>query len=325
MITTVVGNYPKIPNRPRPARLRSAITRFERGEISQEELHRVEDEVTQEVIDEQVQAGIDLITDGQIRWEDEITYFARRLQGIAINGLVRFFDNNTYYRQPVIEGPLAWRSPVTVADYRFAADYSPKPVKAVLTGPYTLARLSLDQHYGSLERLTLAYAEALNTEARALQEAGAPVIQLNEPALLMHKDGFPLFEEACRRTLEGVTAEKALYTYFGDVEGLYPQLLDLPVDTLGLDFVSGPRNWELIEKTPFPKKLSLGIVDARNTRMETPQQIASAVQRALKRLPPERIYVNPNCGLDFLPREVAQAKLARLVEGVRLGREALYI
>ena len=335
MNTTVVGNYPKIPNRPRPARLRAAIARFDRGEIGEDELHRVQDEVTQEVIDEQVQAGIDLITDGQIRWDDEVTYFARRLTNVSINGLERFFDNNTYYRQPVIEGPIAWSGPVTLGDYRFAAAHSPKPVKAVLTGPYTLSRLSLDEHDGSLEKLTLAYAEAVNAEARALQEAGCPVIQLNEPALLKHKDDFALFEKACRRALDRVSAEKALYFYFGDVGGLYPQLLDLPIDTLGLDFVSGPRNWELIDKAPFPsagggsafggKKLGLGIVDGRNTRMEAPEAIASGVQRALKRLPPERLYVNPNCGLEFLPREVAQAKLARMVEAVRRGVEAFWI
>jgi len=272
-----------------------------------------------------VEAGLDLVTDGQVRWDDEITYFARRLTGISIDGLERFFDNNTYYRQPVIEGTLAWGGPVTVGDYRFAAGHSPKPVKAVLTGPYTLARLSLDQHYGSLEKLALAYAEALNAEARALQEAGAPLVQLNEPALLKHKSDLALFERACRRALEGVTAEKALYFYFGDVEGLYPQLLDLPVDTLGLDFVSGPCNWDLIDKAPFPKKLGLGIVDARNTKMETPEAVAAAVQRALKVAPPERLYVNPNCGLEFLPREVAQAKLARMVQGIRQGVEAFFI
>jgi len=124
MLTTVVGNYPKIPNRPRPARLRNAINRFDRGEIGDEELRAVEDDVTREVIDEQVQAGLDLITDGQIRWEDEQTYVARRLGGVAIDGLIRFFDSNTYFREPVVEGPVVWTGPVTVADFRFAAGYS---------------------------------------------------------------------------------------------------------------------------------------------------------------------------------------------------------
>src|SRR3990172_12184222 len=113
MIATVVGSYPKIPNLPRPARLRNAINRFDRGEMTEEELRRVEDEVTVEVLQEQAEAGLDLVTDGQIRWEDEQTYLARRLSGISLNGLIRWFDSNMYYRQPVVEGAAARREPIT--------------------------------------------------------------------------------------------------------------------------------------------------------------------------------------------------------------------
>jgi len=323
MLTTVVGNYPKIPNRPRPARLRNAINRFDRGEIGAEELRAVEDEVTREVIDEQVEAGLDLITDGQVRWEDEQTYFARRLSGVSINGLIRFFDSNTYYREPVVQGPVAWTEPAAVDDYRFAAEHSPRPVKAVLPGPYTLARLSRDEHYASLEGCAMAYAEALSHEARALQEAGAPVIQLNEPAILKHKADLPLFQRAIVRALEGVSAQRALYLYFGDVDGLYPQLLDLPIDVLGLDFVAGARNFEVLKMAPFSKTLGLGLVDARNTRMESVEQIVEGMRRAREIAPLERVHLSPNCGLEFLPREAAQAKLARMVEGARKAKEVL--
>jgi 5-methyltetrahydropteroyltriglutamate--homocysteine methyltransferase len=323
MLTTVVGNYPKIPNRPRPAKLRNAINRFDRGEISAEELRAVEEEVTREVIDEQVGAGLDLITDGQIRWEDEQTYVARRLKGVSINGLVRFFDTNTYYREPVIEGSLGWTGPITVADYRFAADYSPRPLKAVLPGPYTLARLSRDEHYQSLEGCVMAYAEAIQQEARALQEAGAPVIQLNEPAILKHKADFPLFQRAIQRALEGVSAQRALYLYFGDIDGLYPQVLDLPIDVLGLDFTMGARNYEVLKTAPFTKSLGLGLVDARNTKMESMEQIVEGLRRVQEVVPLERVHLSPSCGLEFLPREVAQAKLARMVEGARRAQEVL--
>lgn len=323
MLTTVVGNYPKVPNRPRPARLRNAINRFDRGEISLEELRAVEDEVTREVINEQVEAGLDLITDGQIRWEDDQTYVARRLNGVSINGLTRFFDSNTYYREPVVQGPVAWTEPATVADYLFAAEYSPRPVKAVLPGPYTLARLSRDEHYRSLEGCVMAYAEALNHEARALQEAGAPMIQLNEPAILKHRADLPLFQRAVARALEGVGAQRALYLYFGDAEGLYPQLLDLPIDVLGLDFVAGPGNFEVLKAAPFTKTLGLGLVDARNTRMESVEQIVEGLRRASQIAPLERVHLSPNCGLEFLPREAAQAKLARMVEGARMAKEVL--
>ncbi len=324
MIATVVGSYPKIPNRPRPARLRIAINRFDRGEITEAELARVADEVTIEVIQEQVNAGLDLITDGQIRWEDEQTYIARELTNVSIDGLIRWFDTNMYYRQPVIEGPVAWQWPITVRDYRFAVEHSPKPVKAVLTGPYTLALLSKDAHYGSLDSLVRDLAAALNREARALQEAGAPLIQFNEPALVRRKEGFAVFAAACRSLVDGLTVETALSTYFGDVDGIYPAILELPFDIVGLDFVEGARNWEMIRTAPFTKKLAAGIVDARNTRMETVDQIVDRI-RTLRDAGVDvaSMHVNPTSGLEFLPREVAEAKLRRMVEGVRKAEESL--
>lgn len=321
MLTTVVGNYPKIPNRPRPPRLRSAIARFERGEIGADELRRVEDEVTVEVIREQAEAGLDIITDGQIRWDDDQTYFARRMDGFSIDGLIRYFDTNMYYRQPVVEGPVHWREPVVAADYGFAAVHSPVPVKALVTGPYTLAALSANHHYSSLRELVLALAIELRNEVLALERAGAPIVQVNEPAILQQKEDFPLFRQALETMMDGVRVEAHLYTWFGDIDGLYPQILDLPFAAIGLDFVKGPANWDVIARQPFTKKLGLGIIDARNTRLESVEQIVSAVRRASAIVPSDRIYVNPSCGLEYVPREVAQAKLARMVEGVRRSQE----
>jgi 5-methyltetrahydropteroyltriglutamate--homocysteine methyltransferase len=323
MLTTVVGNYPKIPDRPRPPKLRSAIARFDRGEIGADELRRVEDEVTVEVIGEQAQAGLDIITDGQIRWEDDQTYFARRMDGFSISGLIRYFDTNTYYRQPVVEGPVRWRESAVAGDYEFAAVQSPAPVKAAVTGPYTLAALSANHHYGSLRELVLALATELRNEVLALERAGAPVIQVNEPAILQQKEDFPLLRQALEAMMDGVRTEAHLYTWFGDIDGVYPQILELPFAAIGLDFAKGPANWDVIARQPFTKKLGLGIVDARNTRLESVEEIVGAVRRASAIVSPDMIYVNPSCGLEYVPREVAQAKLARMVEGVRRAGEVL--
>jgi 5-methyltetrahydropteroyltriglutamate--homocysteine methyltransferase len=323
MLTTVVGDYPRIPNRPRPAKLRAALARLDRGEITEADLARVQDEVTLEVIDEQVRAGVDVVSDGHIRWEDEQTYVTRKLRGTSINGLVRYFDNNTYFRQPVVGGAIAWSEPVTVADYQFAAGHSPRPVKAVLTGPYTLARLSDNGFYASVEECALAYAAALHQEALALQEAGAPIIQLNEPAILKHKEDWPVLRAAVEAVFEGISAEKAVYTFFGDVAGLYPQMLELPCDILGLDFVSGPRNFDLLHGDGFSKKLGLGLVDARNTKLERVESLVAGIRRAAEIVSPEWIHLSPNCGLDFLPREIAEAKLTRMVEAAQRAKEVL--
>ncbi len=326
MLTTVVGHYPKIPNRPRPARLRQAIARYERGEISREELARIEDEVTIEVIQEQVEAGIDIVSDGQIRWEDDQTYIARRLHGFAINGLVRYLDTNTYFRQPVVRGEVRHPGePFLVRDWRFAQEHSPRPVKAIVTGPVTLARLSQDESYGSHERLVMALAEALAPEVKALAEAGAPIVQISEPLILWHPEDLPLLRRALATMLAGVACETALYTWFGSIERIYPQVLELPVTTFGVDLVSQPRNWQVLGQHPFPadRKLAAGIVDGRNTRMEQVEEIVAAVRHLSRIVPPDRLYLNPSCGLEYLPREVAQAKLQRLAEGARAARQQL--
>ena len=180
MQTTVVGNYPKIPNKPRPARLRNAINKRDRGEITDAELEAVRVEVTVDVISEQIEAGIDVITDGQVRWDDDQTYVARNFKGIEIGGLQRYLDTNTYYRQPEINGAIAFGSPVLAADWKFAQSKSIKPVKAIVPGPYTLAALSLDKHYNSRAKAAVAYAEALRGEVEALVAAGCKHVQVND-------------------------------------------------------------------------------------------------------------------------------------------------
>jgi 5-methyltetrahydropteroyltriglutamate--homocysteine methyltransferase len=317
MQTTVVGNYPKIPNRPRPARLRVAINKRDRGEITDEDLARIEDEVTIEVIAEQVEAGVDIVTDGQARWDDDQTYIARRLKGIEIGSHERYLDTNTYYRQPEITGPVSWQGPILVRDYQFARENSSKPVKAIVTGPYTLAALSLDKHYNSREKLTMALAEALRNEVQALADAGAQHIQVNDPVILQNKDDVQIAAKALTLMLDGISAETGVYTWFRDAAGVLPGLLDTPADVIGLDFVAGPGNWDALKGVRFEKKLGFGIVDGRNTRLETPQQVADAVKRVSELVPPERLYVNPSCGLEYVPRETAFDKLKVMVEGAR--------
>ncbi|HXX40320.1 MAG TPA: methylcobamide--CoM methyltransferase [bacterium] len=324
METTVVGSYPKIPDPPAPGRWRSSVEKHQRGEISAADLRHIEDEVTEEVLREQADAGIDVVTDGQIRWEDGLTYFARGLTGFTIAGLQRYFDTNVYYRQPVATGEVAWRAPITVADYAFAAAKSTRSVKPVVTGPLTLAVMSRDEHYRSLDRFVMALAAALNHEVRALAAAGAALIQVDEPGLLVRRDQWPLFRRAMDVLWDGVGARRALYTYFGHVDGLYPALLDLPVDVIGLDFVAArERNWDVVRRAPFTKKLGLGVLDARNTRMETPEDIAIACRRAAEFVSPASLHVGPSAGLEFLPRRVARKKLDALAAGVRLAKEGV--
>ena len=191
MLTTIVGNYPKVPPLGGGPNLRTAISRHDQNRISDEELAQVEDEATADAIGEQVRAGLDMVTDGHLRWEDEITYFTRALSGVTLNGLIRFFDTNTYYRQPIVEGPMAWKKAVTVRDYQAAVARSPRPVKAVLPGPFTIAYHVQNRHYHDLTELCQAAAEALNAEALALQQAGPPSFSSTSPVSSRPRSNFP--------------------------------------------------------------------------------------------------------------------------------------
>ncbi|HWC30925.1 MAG TPA: methylcobamide--CoM methyltransferase [Dehalococcoidia bacterium] len=319
MQVTVVGNYPKIPNLPRPARLRNAYARLDRGELSPEEVAQVEDEVTIEVMKEQERAGIELLTDGQIRWMDEQTYIAGKLGGIELTGLIRFFDTNTYYRQPLIQGDVVRGDPIFLDDYQFAVDNASRPVKPVLTGPYTLARLSRDEHYDSVEKLAGAFAEALNAEARSLLGSNPPLIQFNEPAITRHPEEVPLAEAVWKTLLDRIDAETAVYFYFGPPGPAYAAAVRAGFTTVGVDAtIEGAL--DAIKGEPKPQKLAAGVMDSRTTRLESVDQLASLVREAAALTGSDNLYVNPNMGLEFLPREQAQAKLVRLVEGVNRAR-----
>jgi len=314
---TVVGSYPKIGSPGRAPNLRTAIHRLDAGRLSAAELQEVERQVTVDVLEQQAQAGIDLVTDGQIRWDDGQTYFARAIAGFDIAGLIRYFDTNTYYRQPEATGPLAWKGPIAVDDFRFAKAHSAKPVKAVVTGPYTLARLSKPGAAGSVKALALELAKVLHQEAMALEAAGADFIQFDEPAICWWPEELGVLREASEVVTDGLRAKTAMYTWFRDVAAVAPQVFGLPFQVFGLDFVWGPRNWETLSRFPAGKELALGIVDARNTRLEPVQEITEAIKRAARYVSPDRLYVNPSAGLDYLPRQSAYNKMMRLAEAAR--------
>jgi 5-methyltetrahydropteroyltriglutamate--homocysteine methyltransferase len=316
--TTVVGSYPKPPDEGRPFTVRKTLHAIERGEATAEDLQRAQDELVRAVIAEQEGAGVDLVTDGQARWDDILTPFARHMAGFEIGGLLRWFDNNTYYRRPVCVGPVEWRGPSSVDAFRFAAEVATRSVKTVIPGPVTFARMSLDEHYGAHDDFVLAIARVLAQEAFELEAAGATVIQIDEPALLDAPEDLDLAVSALRVvTGELERAETILGTYFGDAKRLGPQLFDLPVDSIGLDFVAGPANRELVKEIPPEKKLQAGLVDARNTKLEPEEALIKEITELAELVGARRLRVSPSSGLEYLPREKARAKLSRLSDATK--------
>ena len=312
--TTVVGSYPKPPDEGDTFVVRKTLHGLERGDKSVDDLHAAQDDLVRTVIAEQEAAGIAVITDGQARWDDILTPFARNWAGFEIGGLLRWFDNNVYYRRPICTGQVEWRGPSSVEAYRFAADAaSSSEVKAVIPGPITFARQSVDEHYADHEKFVLAIARVLAQEAAELEAAGAKLIQIDEPALL----GAPEDLELAKKAIGLITAElseslTALSTYFGDAKRLGAEIFSLPVDGFGFDLVSGPENLELIKEAPEETHIRAGILDARNTRLEDETVLRNQIEELVEITGPDRLFLSPSAGLEFLPREKARAKLERL-------------
>jgi 5-methyltetrahydropteroyltriglutamate--homocysteine methyltransferase len=316
--TSVVGSYPKAPEEGEPFELRKTLHARERGEASADDVKRAEDELVRAIVREQAEAGIDVVTDGHARWDDLVTPFARHIAGFEIGGLLRWFDNNVYYRRPVCVGAVEWRGPASVEAFRFAASVADRPVKAVIPGPVTFARLSLDEHYRDHARFVLAIARVLAQEAFELQAAGARHIQVDEPALLGAPEDLELAGDALAVVTEALdAAETTLATYFGDAKRLGAELFELPVDGFGFDLVSGPDNRELIAEAPEGKRIQAGVVDARNTKLERPDDLARTIEALAESVGPASLSVSPSAGLEFLPREKARAKLHRLSDAAR--------
>ncbi len=318
MITTAVGSYPKVAEYGYGTKLIGAITKWQRQELTGAELEQTCQEITRAVIKEQEAAGLDLVTDGHIRWEDLVTPIAKRIEGFEINGLSRWYNNNVYYRKPILQKAPKRQGPILVEEYRFAASCTSKPVKAILPGPYTFARLSEDRHYKNERKFALKMAEILNAEAQALVEAGAPVIQFDEPSLVIDKPNVKLAIEALTIAIKGVKAKTAVYTYFGGLNGALQPLLKTTIDIIGIDVVSEPKTLSRLARLKLGGKgLALGCLDARNTKLEPVNALKTILRAARKVVPKDQLYVNPNCGLEFLPHSQALTKLQRLVEAAR--------
>jgi 5-methyltetrahydropteroyltriglutamate--homocysteine methyltransferase len=309
MKTTVTGAYPKISDEHQD--LRRALHRHDRGELDADGLSAVLDESTRWAIGELDWAGLDVINDGQVRWDDLLAPFARAWSGCDRGPLERFYDNNTYFRQPVITGPITTEGKTLVRDFEFARGVARGQLKAAVCGPLTFATLAEDRHYKSLEERTLAVADAIAAEIRGLGAAGATLVDVEEPALVSHPEHFALARAAVERlAVAGVPL--ALQTYFFPADKLLDALAAFPVAQIGIDVRS--RDTHALERLNALRQIVvLGIVDARNTRVETESELVGLVEAALRQLPADYLWLAPTTGLEYLPHDVAVQKLKALV------------
>lgn len=324
ILTASSGSYPRVGDKPGQLRLRKAYRKWEVGDISDQELEEVYIDYTEEVIREQEEAGLDVVTDGQLRWHDPISHFAKEIDGCNINGLLRYFDTNFYFRQPVVEESLDPPDNFVVDEFVSAKHHTNTTVKPVITGPYTLARYSIDKRYGDLFDLTLEFADILGREIEKLIDAGADEIQIDEPGILKNKEDYPIFSKAFRTLAKSCKdSQLDLYFYFGDSASIYDDLQELPADLLALDFTYSPELPDLIEEKGSEKPLGLGLIDARNTKMERVEEIVPIVERIALNIDADKVYLNPTTGVEYLPRKRAHEKLENMVEIADRAKEVL--
>jgi 5-methyltetrahydropteroyltriglutamate--homocysteine methyltransferase len=249
-----------------------------------------------------------------------VAFFAEELPGLEIGGLVRSYGNR-YYRKPVATGPVGRDHPVTVEWWRYAQSLTERPVKGMLTGPYTICDWSFNEQYATRRDFVLDLAKVIRDEALDLERAGARYIQIDEPAASTRMDELELVIEAMSIVTEPLQAHTITHICYGDFHNAYPKVLEIPVDQIDLEFANS--EYSLLDdfgEHPFTKYIGLGVVDVHSHELEPVEEIAEGVRRALKYIPPERMFVDPDCGLKTRTPEEAKAKLTNIKQAVDIVR-----
>jgi 5-methyltetrahydropteroyltriglutamate--homocysteine methyltransferase len=337
VVTTVVGSYPQ-PNwlidRERLAdRLPPRVRARELWRVPEPFLEEAQDDATRLAVQDMEWAGVDVITDGEMRRESYSNRFATALDGVDLDEPGVALDR-TGHENPVprVVGPIRRTRPVEVRDVEFLRSITRRRIKITVPGPFTMAQQAQNDHYADERSLALAYAEAVNGELRDLKASGADVVQIDEPYLQARPEPAREYAiEAIDRALDGIEGETVLHTCFGyahivhDRPTGYPFLRELTgcaATHLSLEAAQPELDPEVLRDVA-DKTIVLGVLDLGSSEVETPDVVAERIRRALTVVPPERLVVAPDCGMKYLPRERAFRKLEAMVAGARLVREEI--
>jgi 5-methyltetrahydropteroyltriglutamate--homocysteine methyltransferase len=335
--TTVVGSYPQpdwLIDRTRlGSRLPPRIRARELWLVGGDHLEQAQDDATRLAISDMERAGIDIVTDGEQRRESYSNRFATALEGVDIDNPGIALDR-TGHENPVprVVGPVARRHPVEVRDVEFLRAHARGRIKITLPGPFTMTQQAQNDYYDDPAELALAYAAAINEEARDLKAAGADVIQIDEPYLQARPEAAREYAiPAINRALEGIHGETALHTCFGYAAIVHnrppgysylEELNDANVKRISLE-AAQPRLDSSVLREIEGKHIILGVLDLGDPDVETAQLVAERIRGALAHVPPQRLTIAPDCGMKYLPRATAFAKLRAMVEAARVVRAEL--
>jgi 5-methyltetrahydropteroyltriglutamate--homocysteine methyltransferase len=332
LVTTVVGSYPQpdwlIDRERLGSRLPPRVRARELWRITEEHLEEAQDDATRVAVSDMERAGVDIVTDGEMRRESYSNRFATALEGVDLDTPGVALDR-TGHPNPVprVVGPIRRTRPVEVRDVEFLRSITDRRIKITVPGPFTMTQQAQNDHYDDPRMLALGYAEAVNEELRDLKAAGADVVQIDEPYLQARPEPAREYAlEAINRALDGVDGDTVLHTCFGYAHIVHDRLPGYPflrelqgcaATHLSLEAAQPDLDPELLRDVP-DKVIVLGVLDLGDPKAETPEVVAGRIRRALTVLPPERLVVAPDCGMKYLPRELAFAKLRAMVEGARL-------
>ncbi len=331
--TTVVGSYSV------PEWLERLKTEYYQRRISAQHLAEIHEVAIKAAVKDQELADIDIVSDGELRRDNDVDYFLARIPGVHIQQRAKT-DYYDYYEAEVsrpLPGPdseVSGSGMGLADDFRFTRQVTDRPIKFSFTGPFSLSRRIRDNAYGSPAELVRALARRLNAEARALAEAGADFLQIDEPFLAGYPEQVELAVEAVNLVVDGVDTTWALHVCYGNryarpsweghYDFLFPAVKAARVDQIVLEFArKGLDDLRLIEQYEWDKWLGFGVIDVKSPEVEPASLVATRIRRALEHVPADRLMINPDCGLRHLAPDVARQKLRAMVSGAALVRAEL--
>jgi len=302
---------------PRSKELIEATRAHDRKKLSDKELEKAFEEDTLKVVKAQISTGLSYVTDGMLKWQDPFRPFTENLKGLKVGGLARWFNNNAFYRKPVVIDEI-YREKNVIANLTYTKHLPMDiPWKAILPAPYTFAKLSENKFYKDETELMFKYAQILRDEIESLTEIGFKYVQLSDPALVYNpsrepisKDVLASIREVLKVAVRGAMVKTCLQTFFGDFSQILPEALDFPVNDLGIDLYE--TNIEKLKEYNFEKGVALGLLDSRNSLIEDEDELVMVAEEIIEPIYPSKIcdvFICPNCDMEFLPWERAEEKL----------------
>src|SRR5689334_19997533 len=333
--TTLVGSYPQpdwlIDRAKLAGRFPPRVRAKELWRVAEPYLAEAQDDATVLAIRAQEEAGLDIITDGEIRRESYSNRFATALEGVDIDNPGSALDRSGHPNPvPRVVAKIRRKHPVEVQDLQFLKRYTTRKTKITVPGPFTMSQQAQNDFYKSPEEAAMDYAAAVNEEIRDLFAAGADVVQIDEPYMQARPEPARQYGlKALNRALEGIGGTTAVHICFGYAAIIHarpsgysflPELAGSPVKQISIETAQSNLDTAVLAKLPG-KKIMVGCIDLSDMKVETPQQVADRLRKALKYVEPEDVIVAPDCGMKYLAREVADGKMRAMVEGARILRK----